>query len=301
MVDDFGLLAAAGVLSGILAGFLGIGGGTILVPIMVRLGFTPIEAVATSSLAIVVTSITGSVQNWRMGFLDLRKVLLLGFPALVTAQLGVLLANVFPDYALLGGFGLLLLLNVYLVGLRKQVVAQKAKQESHQVDSQTIGTDPTDNGVGAGGTIQPPSTEFAGDGLEGSEQRIKREMNPVLARLITGSSAGILAGLFGVGGGVIMVPLQILLLGEGIKTAVQTSLGVIMITAIAACSGHALSGNVLFQAGLILGLGGLLGVQVSTRFLPRLPDRAIMFMFRALLALLSVYIFWQAWNSYLSR
>ncbi|HEY9762671.1 MAG TPA: sulfite exporter TauE/SafE family protein, partial [Trichocoleus sp.] len=117
MVDNIGLLAAAGLLSGVLAGFLGIGGGTILVPIMVRLGFTPIEAVATSSLAILVTSVTGSIQNWRMGFLDLRKVLLLGFPALVTAQLGVWLANVFPPYALLAGFGILLSSNVYLVGL----------------------------------------------------------------------------------------------------------------------------------------------------------------------------------------
>ncbi|MBD2260003.1 sulfite exporter TauE/SafE family protein [Pseudanabaena sp. FACHB-2040] len=300
MVDDFGLLAAAGVLSGVLAGFLGIGGGTILVPIMVRLGITPIEAVATSSLAIVVTSITGSVQNWRMGFLDLRKVLMLGFPALVTAQLGVLLANVFPDYVLLGGFGLLLVLNVYLVGLRKQVVAQKARQERHQVEAQT-----TDNPTPADFNGRSAGAEDAMTPADPPHERVstggEREMNPVLARLITGSSAGILAGLFGVGGGVIMVPLQILLLGEGIKTAVQTSLGVIVITAIAACSGHALSGNVLFQVGLILGIGGLVGVQVSTRFLPKLPDQAITFMFRALLALLSVYIFWQAWNSYLSR
>ena len=288
MAENFGLLAAAGVLSGILAGFLGIGGGTILVPIMVQLGFSPVEAVATSSLAIVVTSITGSFQNWRMGYLDLRKVLLLGFPALVTAQVGVLLANVFPDYALLAGFGLLLLLNVYLVGLRKRVVAQKVRQEGRAGEEGGV--------VGSGAGSHP-----AGSSQSGVSPEKEREMNPVLARLITGSSAGILAGLFGVGGGVIMVPLQILLLGEGIKTAVQTSLGVIVITAIAACSGHALSGNVLFQVGLILGLGGLLGVQVSTRFLPKLPDRAITFMFRALLVLLSVYIFGQAWGSYLSR
>lgn len=284
---NFWLLAASGVLSGILAGFLGIGGGTILVPIMVRLGFTPVEAVATSSLAIVVTSITGSIQNWRMGFLDLKKVLMLGFPALVTAQLGVLLANVFPAYALLAGFALLLVSNVYLVGLRKRVVAQRTRQEA--VTPPPAETVEAANLAGAGETVQGPTVSAPA------------VMNPTLARLITGSSAGILAGLFGVGGGVIMVPLQILLLGEGIKTAVQTSLGVIVITAIAACAGHALSGNVLFDAGLILGFGGLLGVQVSTRFLPKLPDQVITFMFRALLALLSVYIFWQAWNSYIAR
>lgn len=281
MIANVWLLVASGLLSGILAGFLGIGGGTILVPIMVRLGFTPVEAVATSSLAIVVTSMTGSLQNWRMGFLDLKKVMLIGFPSLVTAQLGVLLANVFPDYWLLAGFGVLLLSNIYLVGLRKRVVAQRSQQELLQAPAATPMT-----ATAAGDPMRPVSTAAA------------LPLNPTVARLITGGSAGILAGLFGVGGGIIMVPLQILLLGEKIKPAVQTSLGVIVMTAIAACAGHALNGSVLFQAGLILGLGGLLGVQVSTRFLPKLPDQAITFMFRALLALLSVYVFWQAWQSY---
>lgn len=263
-MDNLAILAAVGLLSGVLAGFLGIGGGTILVPIMVQLGFTPLAAVATSSLAILVTSLTGSLQNWRMGYLSPKKVLMIGFPALVTAQLGVLLANVFPDYWLLFAFGLLLVVNVYLVGLRKRVVKQA---QAH------------------GDSLPDEAAETSG-------------MNPTLARLVTGGSAGFLAGLFGVGGGVIMVPLQILLLGEKIKTAVQTSLGVIVITAISACIGHAVSGNVQFDAGLLLGFGGLLGVQVSTRFLPKLPDRLVSLLFRGMLALLSVYIFWQAWNAY---
>ncbi|NER82740.1 MAG: TSUP family transporter, partial [Leptolyngbya sp. SIO1D8] len=77
----------AGLLAGILAGLLGIGGGTVMVPILVTLGYEPIQAVATSSLAIIITSLSGSFQNWRMGYLDFRRVLLLGLPALVTAQL----------------------------------------------------------------------------------------------------------------------------------------------------------------------------------------------------------------------
>lgn len=119
-----------------------------------------------------------------------------------------------------------------------------------------------------------------------------------MAKIATGSAAGLLAGLFGVGGGVIMVPLQILLLGESIKTAIQTSLGVIVITAISATAGHAARGNVLWVVGLILGGGGLLGVQVSTRFLPRLPDRIVSLAFRSFLAVLSIYVFWQAWQKF---
>jgi hypothetical protein len=95
-----------------------------------------------------------------------------------------------------------------------------------------------------------------------------------------------------------MVPLQILLLGETIKTAIQTSLGVIVITAISACAGHALRGNVLWVEGLLLGAGGFLGAQISTRFLPKLPDHVVSLAFRSLLAILSIYVFYQAWQNY---
>jgi uncharacterized membrane protein YfcA len=58
------------------------------------------------------------------------------------------------------------------------------------------------------------------------------------------------------------------------------------------------AGNVLFIQGIILGSGGLLGVQVSTRTLPKLPDRLVSLIFRVFLAGLSVYFFWEAWQSF---
>lgn len=259
------ILATAGLIAGILAGFLGIGGGTVLVPLLVALGYTPVQAVATSSLSIVITAISGSLQNWRMGYLSLNRVIGIGFPAILTAQIGVFLAELFPPHLLLFLFGCLLLLNVYLVEVRKQITAQKKQQEEHQNSESTVDCD----------------------------QNVA--LNPVLSRILTGGSAGILAGLFGVGGGIIMVPLQIVLLRETIKVAIQTSLGVIVITAISACFGHAIQGNVLWLQGIILGLGGLLGAQISTRFLPKLSDQTVSLMFRIFLVILSVYIFKQAW------
>lgn len=122
--------------------------------------------------------------------------------------------------------------------------------------------------------------------------------NPLVSKIGTGGAAGILAGLFGLGGGTIMVPLQMLLLKEEIKVAIQTSLGVIVITALAACTGHALEGNILFVQGLVLGCGGLLGVQMSTRTLPKLPDYTVSLVLRIFLGILSIYIFWEAWINY---
>ncbi|MDJ0897810.1 MAG: sulfite exporter TauE/SafE family protein [Xenococcus sp. MO_188.B8] len=249
-------IGISGFFSGILAGFLGIGGGTVLVPLLVALGYTPIQAVATSALAITITALSGTIQNWRMGYIKLQSILYLGLPALFAAQVGVYLAERFPDALLLFAFGLLLVVNIFLVEFRKHVIAKYKHQE------------------------QTSSS------------------NPIVARITTGSAAGVLAGLFGVGGGVIMVPLQIILLGESIKAAIQTSLGVIVLTAISACIGHASQGNVLFVEGLILGTGGLIGAQVSTRFLPKLSNNVISFAFRMLLVILAIYTFWQSWKIY---
>ncbi|HEY9650422.1 MAG TPA: sulfite exporter TauE/SafE family protein [Coleofasciculaceae cyanobacterium] len=259
------ILAGSGLFAGILAGFLGIGGGTVLVPLLVALGYEPVQAVATSIFSIVITAISGSVQNWRMGYFSIERVIGIGFPSVVTAQLGAYLAELFPPYGLLVAFGLLLLLNIYLVELRKRLTARE--QQNLQ---EAAGETPT------------------------QESGFKT----TISRIITGSVAGVLAGLFGVGGGVIMVPLQILLLGEKIKTAIQTSLGVIVITAVSATIGHAFRGNVLWVEGLLLGTGGLLGAQISTRILPKLSDRIVSLAFRSLLGILAIYVFWQAWQSY---
>lgn len=252
------ILGIGGLASGILAGFLGIGGGTVMVPILVALGYQPIQGVATSALAITIIATSGTLQNWRMGYIKPLRVLLLALPALFTAQVGVYLAEQFSPTMLLLGFGLLMLVSIYLFEFRKRIIT-KQKDDENNGEKQQLG-------------------------------------NPTIARIITGGTGGLLAGLFGVGGGVIMVPLQMILLGEPIKAAIQTSLGVIVVTSISASLGHYLNGNVVFVEGLFLGFGGLIGAQISTRFLPKLPSSIVSFAFRSLLIILAIYTFWKAWQ-----
>ncbi|NJR60113.1 MAG: sulfite exporter TauE/SafE family protein [Cyanobacteria bacterium CRU_2_1] len=250
------ILVSGGVCSGILAGLLGIGGGILLVPILIALGYTPIQAISTSSLAVTVISISGSIQNRRMGYFDSKRVFLLGIPAVATAQIGAYLANQITPYLILLVYGIFLLINIYLVNLRKHLSKQEIKS------------------------------------------KLRKQFNPVLSRIGTGGAAGILAGLLGGGGGSIMVPLQMLLLGETIKTAIQTSLGVIVCITISATLVHAVEGNILLLQGIMLGIGGYAGAQVSTRVLPKLPDRVVAMLFCTFLATLSIYMFWQAWVNY---
>ncbi len=244
------LFFLGGVLAGIIAGLLGVGGGTIIVPMLVFFGKLPVNAVATSSLAIVITSISGSFQNWKEGNLEIRKVISLGIPAVITAQVGVYIASKASPVILLSLFAVLLFFNIYLASLRRKLI----KQEFISVNQDRV----------------------------------------FINTILTGGAAGILSGLFGVGGGVIMVPLQMLLLGEKIKVAIQTSLGVIILTAISASIGHAVAGNILLSEGLLIGFGGLVGAQIGTRFLPKLSDKVITVGFLTFIFLVALSLIWQA-------
>lgn len=251
VLESWLLLASGGVVTGMLAGLLGIGGGVILVPLMITLGYAPIKVVATSSLAITITAIAGSIQNWRMGCLDLNRVVYLGIPALLTVQLGVRIATKIPPHIILVMFGAFLLANIYLIDCRQRLAHKK---KGARVVS----------------------------------------LNTWVSEFIVGGIAGLLTGVLGVGGGIVMITLQMLLLGRQIKAAIQTSLGVLAGVALSACIVHATQGNLLLVPGLILGIGSLLGVRLSTRFLPKLPDATVKLIFRLFLFVMSAYVFWQA-------
>ena len=86
-----------GLLAGALAGLLGIGGGLIFAPLLLWMGLTPHQALATSTFAIVPTAIGGSVTHWRSRSLPLKPGLVIGLTAFATAlsfsRLGGLVAG----------------------------------------------------------------------------------------------------------------------------------------------------------------------------------------------------------------
>ncbi len=91
---------------------------------------------------------------------------------------------------------------------------------------------------------------------------------------LTGGSGGFLGGLFGIGGGLITIPLQILWLNTPIKVAARVSLAVIVMSSAAALLGHVASGaDIDWRAGAFLGLGGLIGAPIGAHLLRRMTPR----------------------------
>ena len=101
--------ALVGVAAGIIAGLLGVGGGTLIVPgLVVFLGLSQIEAEATSLLAIVPTAIVGAWRQDRYGNVRRPDAALLGVLSVGGGTLGVAVANALPERALRLGFAALL-------------------------------------------------------------------------------------------------------------------------------------------------------------------------------------------------
>jgi uncharacterized protein len=100
-----------------------------------------------------------------------------------------------------------------------------------------------------------------------------------------GAGAGVLSGLFGVGGGFVLVPAFAGLLNLTQRRASGTSLVAVIPISAAAAAGYAIDGKVDLFVATLLVAGGLLGAEVGTRLLDRLPVRVIRFGFAALLVI----------------
>lgn len=242
------VLIGVALLAGIFAGLTGAGGGLILVPLLVYLGYSPLEAVATSSIAVMISATAATTMNSRDHKIPWRRVLRLSVPAMLLAPIGALVASKSPEIALLVAFCALNVLNIYLLGRRSRLSNTGPQTE-------------TDLDTNVAGKV-----------------------------LVVGGSGGLLAGLFGVGGGLVMVPLQVQWLATPIQAAARISLAVIIFSSAGAILGHAVSGDgsLHWATGLILGIGGVVGAPLGAKILNRISQRTSTIIFQ--ITLLAVTI-----------
>jgi uncharacterized membrane protein YfcA len=103
-----------------------------------------------------------------------------------------------------------------------------------------------------------------------------------------GTAAGAFSGLFGVGGGTIIVPLLILWFGYGEREATGTSLAAIVIIAALAAIGQGAYGNVDIVNGLAVGIPAVAGVIAGTALQQRIPQVAVSYLFALVLVAVAV-------------
>ncbi len=265
------LLLLVGIGTGTVSGILGIGGGLLIVPFLSLWNIPLVQATATSLLGVLLSAMSGSWRNWIKGELRWRQAIVLGLCGLPTAQVGAWVANQMNDRVLAFSIAVFLIAMIFLVEYKKRLGSPLAP-------------------LGTGGT-EPK--RFDEDDKTPSTFIIPFTKGDLGGSLPIGLVAGFLSGLFGVGGGAVMVPLQMVWLGEPIKSAVRTSLGAIVLIAMSGLWRYSVQGNVLWGPGLALAIGGAIGAQFGTRLLKKLSGDRVNQLFRALLITLAIYMTWR--------
>ena len=262
------LLFGLGAIVGILSGMFGVGGGFLLTPLLFFIGIPSAVAVATGADLIVASSFSAVLAHLKRRTVDLRMGVVLLVGGLIGAALGV---RIFTAMRQIGQVDLLVKLFyvVFLGGIGVLMLVESLRAIRRSRRPGALPPRRKHNWIHA----LPLKVKFRTSGLYIS----------VIPPLIVGALVGVLAAIMGVGGGFIMVPAMIYLLGVPTKVVIGTSLfQIIFVTGFTTLLHATNSHTVDLGLAVVLVLGGVIGAQIGTRIGTRLKAEQL----RILLALL---------------
>ncbi|MEM9427310.1 MAG: sulfite exporter TauE/SafE family protein [Pseudomonadota bacterium] len=254
-VNAFLLLGLGGIV-GVLSGMFGVGGGFLMTPLLFFIGIPPAVAVATEANQIVASSFSGALAHLRRKTVDLRMGTVLLIGGLIGAALGV---QIFNALKAIGQVDLLVRLSyVVFLGIVGGLMFIESLNALRRTRS--AGAKPKRRKHGLAHKL-PFKMRFRTSGLYIS----------VIPPIIVGIFVGILAAIMGVGGGFIMVPAMIYILGMPTKVVVGTSLfQIIFVTGFTTLLHATTNFTVDVVLAVLLLLGGVIGAQVGTQLGARL-------------------------------
>lgn len=263
-------LAAAslvvGLLVGVLAGLLGVGGGMLLVPAF-KLGYAmdSLMCTATSLFTIIPTSVSGAISHIRNRTCLPKLGIAAGLGGACLSPVGVWLAALSPDWCVMGAAALIIGYSAVTM-FRKALKAPKGTTAVVAAEERVAAVQRA--------RLEAPSISW-------------REMGIGAA---IGLFAGLASGYVGVGGGFIMVPLMMSVLHVPMKLTSGTSLIAVMILAVPGVVTQAMLGNINWVAGIAVACGSIPGAALGARLIPKVPERQLRFLFAGFLVVAAVLL-----------
>jgi len=263
---------AIGLLTGLLSGTFGVGGGIVCTP-MLRLimHLDAHMAIGTTLALIVPTSVAGAVNYVKEKLVDLNMVKLLVLPAIIGTLIGAALTLQVQGRTLMLLFAALITLAAVdlLSGFSnklKQQAATKAELELNQA----VQADLVQSDLVQAGAI--------------SKKLSWLKVFPV------GLLTGLLAGFFGVGGGFILIPILLAVYGMSAKSAFGTSLLVVACLSVPGTIAHSISHHVQFLLVLVMVLGAVPGSMIGSKLALRLKDSLLKRAFGAIMLAMAAFM-----------
>jgi len=263
------LILGMGVGVGLLSGIFGVGGGFLMTPLLIFLGVPAPVAVGTEANQIVASSVSGVLAHWRRGNVDFKMGFILLVGGVIGSTFGVWL---FAYLRTLGQIDLVIRLSyvVFLGTIGSLMLVESLRAIFRR-----------QRGGGARRKLHQ-HTFLHGLPFKMRFRRSKLYISALLP-LLVGFFVGVLAAIMGVGGGFVMVPAMIYLLGMPTSVVVGTSLfQIIFVTGNATFLQAYLNQTVDVVLAILLLVGGVVGAQFGTKIGAKLRGEQL----RSLLALM---------------
>lgn len=312
--------ALVGVLIGIASGLLGIGGGTVMVPIFrLAFGMSATMSTATSLFAIIPTSISGAISHVKGKTCIPALGIATGLGGACLSPVGVWLAQLSPDCLVMLAAALIIgysAINMFKKAFKLRPAGQPAtgvdaaaspstqssgapegSRTEARVASATArisGTGETlaDSSATSDSSSATPSLTSSGDAAAAAPTADDSSLSR--KQLLQGAAIGLVAGLasgyVGVGGGFIMVPLMLSIIGIPMRKASGTSLIAVMILAIPGVIEQGIIGNINYLAGIAIVIGTIPGAVIGARLVTKVPERTLRLLFGCFLIVAAVML-----------
>lgn len=312
--------ALVGVLIGIASGLLGIGGGTVMVPIFrLAFGMSATMSTATSLFAIIPTSISGAISHVKGKTCIPALGIAAGLGGACLSPVGVWLAQLSPDWLVMLAAALIIgysAINMFKKAFKIPPAGQPAEGADAAASPSTRSSGASE-GSRAEARVASATARISGTGetlADSSATSDSSSATPSLTssgepavsaptaddsslsrkQLLQGAAIGLVAGLasgyVGVGGGFIMVPLMLSIIGIPMRKASGTSLIAVMILAIPGVIEQGIIGNINYLAGIAIVIGTIPGAVIGARLVTKVPERTLRLLFGCFLIVAAVML-----------
>lgn len=262
-----------GLIAGTVGSLVGLGGGIIIVPaLLVMAGFfpeyshiTPQVAVGTSLVMIILTALSSTLSYTKQRRVDFRSGWVFFIASGPGAVLGAYLSRFFHEESFNIAFGLLMIVVSILLAFRDRL---KGPEVTWRV-----------------------KREFTD--AQGNVYRYG--YHPVVA-LAVSLVVGVISGLFGIGGGVLLVPMMVLMFRFPAHVATSTSMFVIFLSAITGFATHWLQGNIDWLAAVWIAPGAWIGGQLGAWISNHLSGKGLLIAFRVAIIFMAFRMIWEGWS-----
>ncbi len=280
-METFIIAAIIGLVIGVLSGLLGIGGGTLMIPIF-RLGFgmSAISSTATSLFTIIHTSLSGLVTHIKNKTCIPKIGVLCGLGGACTSPIGVYLASISPSWMIMLAASLIIgysSISMFRRAIRMPKIAPTGQSSATGKDREKAAE------AAAKATKKEEKEALKAPVFELSAKK-------VCICLAIGLGAGLASGYVGVGGGFIMVPLFLSFLGIMMRHASGTSLIAVTILAIPGVIEQGLMGHIDYIAGIAMAIGSIPGAVIGANLIRKIPERKLRFVFGTFLLISAVVL-----------